>query len=191
MSEQKKYFVQNELNHYNQIYILNGSINLDNEQLISIISCLLEEILQITDQQENKFPSIFHNKKLPTISIRDYLLRINRICHCSQECFILSIIYIDKIIQRQKEFVVNSFCIHRLLLASIMVAAKFFDDKYYNNSYYAKAGGVSSVEINYYERSFLQLINFNLFVKEYQFYNYRQKLLDSYQQQLQGSESQI
>ncbi len=36
-----------------------------------------------------------------------------------------------------------------------MVAAKFFDDKYYNNAYYAKAGGVSSLEINDFERSFL------------------------------------
>ena len=54
-----------------------------------------------------------------------------------------------------------------------MIAAKFFDDKYYNNNYFAKAGGVTNEEINNYERVFLQLINFNLFVGSNLYYNYR------------------
>ncbi len=38
----------------------------------------------------------------------------------------------------------NIFILCRLLITSIMTAAKFFDDKYYKNEYYAKVGGISN-----------------------------------------------
>lgn len=52
---------------------------------------------------------------------------------CSGECFVLALVYIDRIIQSNPTFVVNSLNIHRLLITSIMLAAKFFDDQYFNN----------------------------------------------------------
>lgn len=53
---------------------------------------------------------------------------------------------------------------HRLLVTSVMLAAKFFDDHYYNNAYYAKVGGVPYSEMNALEVEFLFMLNFDLFV---------------------------
>jgi hypothetical protein len=73
-------------------------------------------------------------------------------------------VYIDRIIQSNPTFVVNSLNIHRLLITSVMLAAKFFDDQYFNNAYYAKVGGVPCNEMNVLEVEFLFMTNFSLFV---------------------------
>jgi hypothetical protein len=86
--------------------------------------------------------SKFHALRPPAISIRDYLHRVLKYAACSGECFVLALVYIDRLIQSNPTFVVNSLNIHRLLITSVMLAAKFFDDQYFNNAYYAKVGGV-------------------------------------------------
>ena len=73
--------------------------------------------------------SKFHALRPPAISIKDYLQRVAKYAACSGECFVLALVYIDRIIQSNPTFVVNSLNIHRLLITSIMLAAKFFDDQ--------------------------------------------------------------
>jgi hypothetical protein len=105
----------------------------------------------------------FHALRAPSISIQDYLDRIFKYASCSCECFVLSLIYIDRVIQRQ-DFVINSLNIHRIIITSVMLSAKFFDDHYFKNAFYAKVGGVPCSEINSLEVEFLFLINFSLHV---------------------------
>jgi len=122
----------------------------------------------------------FNALRLPQITIKAYLKRIAKFAHCSEECFVLALIYIDRII-RSQDFLVNSYNVHRLVIASVMVAAKFFDDQYFNNPQYGLIGGVSSQEINQLEIEFLFMINFELFVdkKLYTIYDKRLKLVVS------------
>ena len=105
----------------------------------------------------------FHALRAPSISIQDYLDRIFKYASCSCECFVLALIYIDRVIQRQ-DFVINSLNIHRIIITSVMLSAKFFDDHYFKNAFYAKVGGVPCSEINSLEVEFLFLINFSLHV---------------------------
>lgn len=64
----------------------------------------------------------------------------------------------------------------RTLLVTFMVAAKFYDDFYFKNNYYAKIGGISKSEINALEVSFLEMVNYDLFVTPELFTMYAQKL---------------
>jgi hypothetical protein len=90
----------------------------------------------------------------------------------------LALVYIDRIIQQNPTFVVNSLNIHRLLITSVMLAAKFFDDQYFNNAYYAKVGGVPAPEMNTLEVEFLFMTNFSLFVTTDTYRQYYQELLN-------------
>lgn len=74
-------------------------------------------------------------------------------------------------------FVVNSLDVHRILITSIMLAAKFFDDFYYNNSYYALVGGVPTAEINCLEIDYLFHISFNLYVSAEDYRRYFKQLI--------------
>lgn len=105
----------------------------------------------------------FHALRPPSINIRDYLLRILKYASCSPECFVLALIYIDRFIQRNG-FKLTACNVHRVLITSVVLAAKFFDDQYFNNAYYAKVGGVPCSEMNALELDFLFMINFSLHV---------------------------
>lgn len=133
--------------------------------IVPVLSCVLNQLCLRNDQHpDQKGVSKFHALRPPAISIRDYLNRIAKYASCSGECFVLALVYIDRIIQSNPNFVVNSLNIHRLLITSVMLAAKFFDDQYFNNAYYAKVGGVPCNEINSLEVEFLFMTNFSLFV---------------------------
>ncbi|RDA91090.1 hypothetical protein CP533_2996 [Ophiocordyceps camponoti-saundersi (nom. inval.)] len=61
-------------------------------------------------------------------------------------------------------FVVDSFNIHRLIIAGVTCASKFFSDVFYTNSRYAKVGGLPLSELNNLEIEFLVLNDFRLAV---------------------------
>ncbi|KAF9106417.1 hypothetical protein BGX29_009573 [Mortierella sp. GBA35] len=62
-------------------------------------------------------------------------------------------------------FRINSFNIHRLLITSLMIAAKFTSDLFYSNARYAKVGGLALLELNQLELEFLFTSKFELNVK--------------------------
>ena len=125
----------------------------------------------------------FHALRVPAISVKDYLNRIFKYASCSYECFVLALIYIDRVIQRNS-FVVNSLNVHRVVITAVMLAAKFFDDQYYNNAYYAKIGGVPCPEMNSLELEFLFLVNFTLHVPPDVYEKYTRELSNHAQQLL-------
>jgi len=88
---------------------------------------------------------------------------------------VLALVYIDRLIQHAG-LVVSSLNIHRVVITSVMLAAKYFDDHYYNNAYYAKIGGVPCTEMNSLELEFLFLINFTLYVQPESYKKYHAEL---------------
>lgn len=109
-------------------------------------------------------PSRFHASTKPAISIRDYLARINAYADCTPTCFVLCLVYVDRLIQ-SNTVCVDEMTIHRLLITGVAVAAKFFDDLHYTNSHYARVGGIQLPEFNELEVQFLFALNFNLHVE--------------------------
>ena len=136
-----------------------------------VLAAVLGKLVSTNDQQaaidqsegSNSVVTKFHALRAPSISIQDYLDRIFKYASCSCECFVLALIYIDRVIQRQN-FVINSLNVHRIIITSVMLSAKFFDDHYFKNAFYAKVGGVPCTEMNSLEVEFLFLINFSLHV---------------------------
>ncbi len=84
--------------------------------------------------------------------------------------------YIDRLIQRNN-FVLSELNIHRVVITSVMIAAKFFDDLYFNNAFYARVGGIPTKELNELEVDFLLRVNFSLRVAPDEFERYNRELL--------------
>ena len=101
--------------------------------------------------------------------------RINRYAGCSPECFVLALVYIDRLIARNG-LALTSLNVHRVIITAVMLAAKFFDDQYYNNAYYAKVGGIPCVEINALELEMLFSCGFSLAVTSDVFERYFSEL---------------
>ncbi|KAL5058701.1 hypothetical protein RYX36_030305 [Vicia faba] len=136
-------------------------------RLIAFLSSLLKKVAESNDinQQQQLLQqkiSVFQGLTRPNISIQSYLERIFKYANCSPSCFIVAYVYLNRFTQKQPSLPVNSFNVHRLLITSVMVAAKFMDDIYYNNAYYAKVGGITTIEMNFLELDFLFGLGFHL-----------------------------
>jgi len=115
----------------------------------------------------------FHSSAPPPLSIQDYIKRLRKYFVCSTECFVLALVYIDRIGKHNPSMTVCDVTVHRLLMIAVMIAAKFHDDKYYGNNYYGKAGGLSLREVNVLEAVMLKELKWSLVVsvEEYKLYH--------------------
>ncbi|TFB00875.1 PHO85 cyclin-6 [Trichoderma ghanense] len=77
-------------------------------------------------------------------------------------------------------FVVDSFNIHRLIIAGVTCSSKFFSDVFYTNSRYAKVGGLPLPELNHLELQFLILNDFRLAIPVEELEAYATMLVEFY-----------
>ena len=133
-------------------------------EIIPILSCVLNRLCTSNGAKEEGKMALtpFHSLQASAISIRDYLVNLATHTMCSGECFVLLLIYIDRIVELNPGFSVNFFSIHRLVTAGLLVAAKFHDEQFFNNATFARAGGMQTTELNMLESLFLYYIRFDL-----------------------------
>ncbi|KAK4056110.1 cyclin-like protein interacting with PHO85 [Microbotryomycetes sp. JL221] len=147
----------------------------------------------------------FHARNVPAISIEAYLLRILKYCPTTNEVFLSLLVYFDRMarvgLEAQRAgiapsvttgsrsgndanssttsrlFAIDSFNVHRLVIAGVTVASKFFSDVFYTNSRYAKVGGLPLTELNQLELQFLLLNDFRLVVPVDELQRYADQLI--------------
>ncbi|TQD96254.1 hypothetical protein C1H46_018163 [Malus baccata] len=145
-------------------------------RMIAFMSSILERVSNSNDLNRRLEPtqklSVFHSLTTPTISIHSYLQRIFKYADCSPSCFVVAYVYLDRFTQMQPLLPIDSFSVHRLLITSVLVSAKFMDDNYYNNAYYARVGGISTQEMNLLEVDFLFGLGFQMNVTPATYYTY-------------------
>ena len=147
------------------------------KMIIKFISSSLEKILKM--EKKNKYISrkkleIFNNKRIPDISLFNYLNRIIKYMNCEESTLILSLIYLDRLSLSNIYF--SIYNIHRLLFTSILLAIKYNEDKIYKNDYYSKIAGVTLSEINLMEYNFAILLKFNFYVNDFTYNIYKKAL---------------
>eukprot|EP00826_Nyctotherus_ovalis_P046629 TRINITY_DN5295_c0_g13_i1.p1 TRINITY_DN5295_c0_g13~~TRINITY_DN5295_c0_g13_i1.p1 ORF type:complete len:197 (+),score=32.14 TRINITY_DN5295_c0_g13_i1:369-959(+) len=118
----------------------------------------------------------FNSVRAPAISIRAYLAQIHNHANCSESCYILAFIYLDRLLQKNPGVILNSRNIHRLLLSAVVLAIKYSDDIYADNFIYARAGGVPLKEMNVLEFDMLKLLHYSLFIHADLYFQYLNEL---------------
>lgn len=102
-------------------------------RVLSIISSLLEEIVRRNEKtldnawRMKETVTIFHGMRPPAVGIRQYIDRIFRYASCSPTCFVLAHLCMERFLQKPGRYL-TSLSVHRLLITSVVVAAKFIDD---------------------------------------------------------------
>jgi len=149
--------------------------------LQSLVGCVLETMTGDSPSawkydMNDKTVTVFHSAAIPSCPIKKYFLRLATYAECSAECYVMALMYINTLLEHRPNFKLSIINIHRLLLVSLLVAAKFTDDHYYNNAYYAKIGGITKTELATIEIEFLALINFDLYVTDAKYKHFYEEL---------------
>lgn len=115
----------------------------------------------------------FHGHRAPIISLRQFVERVTSYATCTVECFVIALVYIQRISIQEKPFV-NCMTIHRLFITSVLIAAKYCDDIFFDNKFYATVGGIPCTELNALELEFLVRSKFSLAISndEFQKFSY-------------------
>ena len=100
----------------------------------------------------------FHARNVPSIGVETYLQRILKYCPVTNDVFISLLVYFDRMSRKlanqsseagrpepndmssvePKGFAIDSYNVHRLVIAGITISSKFHSDVFYTNSRYAK-----------------------------------------------------
>ncbi len=156
------------------------------KKIITTISELLNNMckenssLEINNKNivSNKKIKYFMQKKIPSISIKDFLFRLTKYSKICESTLVMILIYIDRMCQKYN-FKITYYNIYKLMIAAMVVAIKYNEDEFYTLDFYGKLGGISKFEMNILEYEFACMINFKLFITEKLFYKYYELLLNS------------
>mmetsp|Transcript_56679 Transcript_56679/g.159019 ORF Transcript_56679/g.159019 Transcript_56679/m.159019 type:complete len:220 (-) Transcript_56679:24-683(-) len=138
------------------------------QAIVAGVAASLERLINLSGSQRVG-SSQFHAMEQPAISIFDYVVRLRKHFRCSLECFVVALVYMDRASKRNPEIEVGGLTCHRLLAASLTLAAKFLDDEFYSNRYYSDICGVPLRELNDLERAMLEMLCGELLVKPEEF----------------------
>ena len=154
-----------------------------NMNLINAISKTLTTILENNKKLKNyrdilKKQSMmyFSANSIPNITIKDYLIRIQNYSGIEKSTLILSMILIDHMCKKPN-IVLTIYNIHRILFSSVLISIKYNEDSYYDNTFYAQIAGIKPNELKLLEYKFLELNDFNVYVKDTEYEQYEKYLV--------------
>lgn len=91
--------------------------------------------------------SLFDAARPPKLSLLDYAGNLYEDFKCSDECFVLAFVYLDRMLARNQTFRITVLNTHRLLMTSLVLAVKFHDDSFLTNQWYAASAGIDANEL--------------------------------------------
>lgn len=107
--------------------------------------------------------SYFFSTKIADIGIEEYVQRLLQYAQCSDAVFVNALILLRRLAEKDPRLMLSHYNVHRLLITSVMISAKFLDHAWFSNAYYAKVGGIPSVqEINCLEIEMLKLLDYRI-----------------------------
>ena len=153
----------------------------NNFSVIQNISSILNDF--INENENGNFEnssinydgSVFFCKKIPEISIEDYLNRIRKYTELEDSTLIISLIYIDRLLG-SKNIKLSKRNVYKILLTAVLIAIKYNEDEIYDNNNFARIFGIKNKELNKLENKFLDLIDFELFISKKEFRIYYNRI---------------
>ena len=114
----------------------------------------------------------------PSISFRDYLIRLIVHATLSPPLLLSMVFYIDRLCALYPAFTISSLTVHRFLITAATVAAKGLGDSFWTNSTYARVGGVSVKELALLELELLKRLKWRIVPKPEVLVDYYKSLVE-------------
>eukprot|EP01066_Platyproteum_vivax_P011177 Platyproteum_vivax@DN5070_c0_g1_i1.p1 len=141
------------------------------EKIVGVVPAILSEFLDVVSDRKTVFDSDFSER----LTILEYLTRINGHFMCSNDAYVIALIYMDRV-PLCKNFPINRNNVYLIFLTCLVLAVKFIDDHYMSNAKYARGGYCTLKALNRMEQKLLGVLNYNLHVLPPEFIRFRNYL---------------
>lgn len=129
--------------------------------------------------------TIFSNPPHSSSSLFDFILKLFTQMNCSLEVFILSLIYIERLLVVHPGTLTIQSCFN-LVSTSVVIAHKFFDDISYKEDSYAFLTSLTNSQLASFEVFFLSEIDYSLYVSQEDYYHQYAALISCVSSILRG-----
>lgn len=137
----------------------------NSQDAIALIAATLENVVRQNQDLRQSQPTSFDAVSAPAITVHRYLSRIRQYTKFQDECYVVALVYLDRLFQNHKApFLPTAHNVHRLVITSVLLASKFYDDVFHSNSFMAQVGGISVAEMNKLEIELCLRLNWDLHV---------------------------
>ena len=140
-----------------------------------ILSIVIEENKTLKNYKEKVLSQrdmSFTSYKKPSLSIKDYLFRIQNYTEAEDNTIIIALMYIDRL-SDISSILLTPFNVHRILFVSILLAIKYNEDICFGFDFYAKVAGMPRSDLKVMEREFVYLIKFKFYIDKDEFEKYK------------------
>lgn len=103
-----------------------------------------------------------------------YVSKLHKFFDCSNEVYIIAQVYVNRLLQKHPNLVIQADTVNEMLLASVVLALKWHEEvcDQYPDAHYALHGGVSAEKLQRLEARFLALLDWELHVTPSEFHTY-------------------
>ena len=132
-------------------------------------ACYLNSMIDTnSDLESSSYPSLqcFCAKKIPSITINDYIDRFTTYLKTDESIFVVALILIERLIKQNNAGKITALNVHRLIVVGITIAETILNDLYWRNTDYAMVGAITNEELKKLEREFRSGIEFNLEIEQ-------------------------
>ena len=176
MSVKSGYGRSTDLNTTEELQVNESLLN----KISTILSIVLEENKSLDDYKEklsSQKNMSFTSYNKPSLSIKDYLYRIQNYTEAEDNTLIIALMYIDRL-SEISSLLLTPYNIHRIIFVSILLAIKYNEDICFGFEFYSKIAGIPTNELKKLERDFVYLIKFKFYIDKIEFDNYKSYIDD-------------
>ena len=188
-------------------YYKNDEKSMNPKDALNAVFMILNNILEYTKELDERTPSVFdhyhHHShesdknslstsysdgssseadfccELDKYDMEDFIYKCYKMLGFDSNLLILSMMNLDKLLANK--FILTSTNIHKVFFTCMMETQKYYDDESFTNKVYAKTCGISTKELLALEFEFMNYIDFNIYIKEEDFFQYKNKLQSLYE----------
>lgn len=154
-------------------------ILLINEYIYDVLIDCKDEVDKIEKNMKKQDNYIFISKKIPSLSIEEYIQRLALYAKLEENELIFMIIIL-KTIRNNNDILFSIRNIYKLLNVSLILTVKYLKDKRLKLSDYCRITGESSTDLFFMEYTILELIDFRLLSLENEFSDFKESLYEKY-----------
>lgn len=187
-------------------YKENDEKEMNANNYLEVIFMILNRIMDYTKDLDEKTPSIFdhycHSQdsdkasistsssdsssgdfdlccEIDKLDIEDFIINYYKKMDFNSYLLILAMMNLDKLLS--KNFILTDTNIHKVFFICMMETQKYYEDENFTNKDYAKICGITTDELLELELEFLNYLDFNIFIKDEEYFKYKDNLKNLYE----------
>ncbi|KAJ8907357.1 hypothetical protein NDN08_007471 [Rhodosorus marinus] len=127
---------------------------------------------------------MFYSSAKPNLSLKLFVFKLFKYLNCSLSVFTTALVLMDRLVKKGNHYRLNEYNVHRIFLATSLIACKLLDDKPRPLKLFAMVGGISPTELCALEKVCLETLEYDLYVNPAVYALYERRLRASVHPQI-------